>query len=320
MPQRNHLMSQQDKKFQGLGTRPFLGVMLALISALFLGLTPTLAKVAYNEGAGLFTVILVRSGLVPVLTLFCYSIIIKQPLRLHKIPRKAVMIAGLSLSLTAFGLMSAINFISPGLAVTILYAFPIIVLISVAFMNRQLPSLKLILIYLIAFLGLAVAIGAKFDTVSWLGVGLAFCAAIGASMLMFLGHMAGSEVKSHSILFVGSSAVGLLALLMMLLTGNVALPASSLGWGVLILAALCYTCGMVMVIVSTTVLRPDLATLFMNIEPFVSIGAAYLLLGDILTPIQFIGVIAVIFAISVGGIVAHREHLEPEDMTIIEHS
>ena len=294
--------------------------MLALGSSVLLGITPSLAKVGYNEGAGLFFVVLLRSGLGPVITLFLYSIIIKQPLRLHKIPKKALMVSACSMPLVAFGLMGSIQYITPGLAVTILYAFPIIVLISVAFMNWKFPSFKLTLIYLIAFLGLATAIGAKFDTVSWLGVGLAFCAAIGASMLMFLGGMAGSAVKPHSVLFLGSAFVALIALLMMLLTGNVGLPSSSLGWGVLILAALIYTCGMVMVIVSTSVLRPDLATLFMNIEPFVGITTAYLLLGDILSPVQFIGVVAVIFAISVGGIVAHREHLEPDDITVIEHS
>ncbi len=311
---------QRKLTFEGLGTHPILGIILALGSAVLLGVTPSLSKIVYQEGGNVLSVVLVRSGFIPVISLFLYSKIIKQPLQLHKISPKVVLIAGLSMSMTAFGLMSSINYISPNLAVVILYSFPIIVLISVSILNRKLPSFKLASIYFVAFLGLVLAIGAKFDTISWFGVGLAFIAAAGASVIMFVGHIAGREVKSHSILFMGSFFVGVMAVLAILFTGKITFPASTVGWSALILAAICYTFGMLMVIVSTTVFRPDLATLFMNFEPFVGIVTAYLLLGHILTPLQLLGVFAVIIAISVGGVIGHREHMEPEDMTVIEHS
>ena len=297
-------------KLTSLGTQPLFGALVALFAALSIGITPTLFKYAYEDGAGAIFVILLH-GLVPVIFLYLFSILYKKPLALHKIPTRAILLACLSLNLTAFGSVYAITFISPGLMIIILYTFPILVLLTTAFLTKRIPSLLLMLFYISTFMGLALAIGPEFETINMWGVLLAFLAAIGSAMFYFVGHIAGDEVGTHSVVFVGSISLTSISLVLLIATNGYQPPASNIGWGLLLIGAFCYMLGIILIFLSTTYLRPDLASLIMNIEPFVTITTAYFLLGDKLLPIQILGVCVVIASITASGIIAHKETSQP---------
>ncbi len=296
-------------KLIALGSKPLSGILLTLIAALSLGITPALFKYAYDDGAGALFVILLH-GLVPVIFLWLFSIIHKQPLNIRIIPRKAILLACCSLNLTAFGTIYALTFISPGLMIIILYIFPILVLLTIAFLTKKLPSLLLSLFYITTFIGLCLAIGPEFNTINLWGVFLALLAAIGAAMLYFIGYIAGGEVKTHSIIFIGSFALTIISVVLILLTDGYQPPVSISGWTLLLIGIFCYMVGIAFIYLSTTFLRPDLASLIMNIEPFITIATAYFLLGDVLLPVQIIGVCVVIVSISISGVIAHKNHLE----------
>ncbi len=296
-------------KLTSLGTQPLLGALISLSAALSIGITPVLFKYAYEDGAGAIFVILLH-GLVPVIFLYLFAILCKKPLALREIPRKAIILACLSLNLTAFGSVYAITFISPSLMIIILYTFPILVLLTTAFLTKKAPSLLLTVFYISTFLGLALAIGPEFQTINLWGVLLAFLAAIGSAMFYFVGHVAGDKIGTHRLVFIGSVSLTIISLILLIASDGYSPPASHFGWGLLLIGAFCYMLGIILIFLSATYLRPDLASLIMNIEPFVTITTAFLLLGDRLSVIQMLGVCVVIASITLSGIIAHRQHLD----------
>ncbi len=294
-------------KLISLGTQPLLGALISFAAAVFLGISPVFFKYAYDDGAGAIFVILLH-GLVPVIFLYLFSILFQKPFALRKIPKKAVILACVSLNLTAFGAVYAITFISPSLMIIILYTFPILVLLTTAFLTKKLPSLLLSVFYISTFLGLALAIGPEFQTINLWGVLFAFLAAIGSAMFYFVGHVAGEDVGTHSLIFIGSISLTIISLIVLIASDGYSPPASGIGWGILLIGAFCYMLGVILIFVSTTYLRPDLASLIMNVEPFVTITTAFLLLGDKLSAIQILGVCVVIASITVSGIIAHKQN------------
>ena len=303
----------------GLGAHPLLGVFIALFAAISLGLAPTLIKRAYLDGAGLLFAIFCR-GIMPVIVLFLFAIFSKKSFNIKKIPKAALFMISFSISMTALFYMSAILFISPGLAVVLLYIFPIIVLFVVSVQNQKMPSLLTMLAYFLALLGIILVIGPNFQNLDIRGVLLALGAGCTASIMFFVGHVAGPDAKPSALIFFGSSVLTIIALILMLVLDRFQMPQSLVGWEYLSMGTFFYSCGMILVLIAVNYLRADLASLAMNIEPFVGALTVYFVLGDTMSGLQIFGIIIVVFAISWGGILAHREALEPEDMIAFEHS
>ncbi len=302
-----------------LGIHPSLGVLCALGVALSLGISPSLTKKAYTDGASFLFVIFCR-GLFPIFCLFIFTQIIKKPLNIDKIPLKAIIMICLAIPTTAIAYLSSIIFISPNFAVVILYLFPIMALVIVAIQNQKIPTFFTLLAYFCALGSLVLVIGPAFGNIDFRGVILAFIAAIGSTGLLFVGHVAGAKVKAYSLVFIGSVALSVIAGISMLLFDLFIPPQTYIGWQYLSFSIALYMIGYLLIVLSTSYLRPDLASLVMNIEPLVGVITVYFVLGDALSWWQFFGVITLIIAISVGGILAHRESLEPEDLIILEHS
>ena len=315
----NRAKNKGKAKPVGLGAYPLLGVLLAVFAAISLGLAPTLIKRAYLDGAGLLFAIFCR-GIMPVIVLFLFVKLSKKRFNIKKIPKAALFMISFSLSMTALFYMGAIIFISPGLAVVLLYIFPIIVLFVVSIQNQKMPSILTMLAYFLALLGIILVIGPNFQNLDIRGVLLALGAGCTASIMFFVGHVAGPDAKPSALIFFGSSVLTIIALILMLVLDRFQMPQSLVGWQYLSMGTFFYSCGMISVLIAVNYLRADLASLAMNIEPFVGAVTVYFVLGDTMSNLQIFGIIIVVFAISWGGILAHREALEPEDMIAFEHS
>ena len=53
--------------------------------------------------------------------------------------------------------------------------------------------------------------------------------------------------------------------------------------------------------VAISMIGPGKTTLYSNIEPLIAIGAAFLLLGQVLSPLQILGVFVVVGALSLAA-------------------
>ena len=130
------------------------GKIYLLISAFMYGVAPVLAKFAYEGGANEVTLSFLRAFLaVPVLLIPLR--IQKISLKLSKTELKRVIILsafGCSLSITL--LYIAYNFISAGLATTLHFIYPILIIIASAVIYREKISRKKLFSALIVTVGI----------------------------------------------------------------------------------------------------------------------------------------------------------------------
>ena len=108
--------------------------------------------------------------------------------------RRYAMLVGISLAMVGFGYMGSVAFISPGLAVAILYLYPIIVLIADSLKTRQMPPLLTIVGFTIALIGIVSCVGIG-GALNIIGIILAFIASLG--MAGFLLSSAAASRNGH---------------------------------------------------------------------------------------------------------------------------
>ena len=75
--------------------------------------------------------------------------------------------------------MAAVAFITPGLAVAVLYLFPLMVLAFESIGQRRLPSLMTFLSFTIALMGIITCLGLTSVSMDWRGIGFGLDGGIG---------------------------------------------------------------------------------------------------------------------------------------------
>ena len=302
-------MSSTHHHLHSLGKHPVLGAGISLSAAVFLGICPSLFQYAFRDGASTLFILFLH-GLAPTLILLCYALIVKKPLNLRKTPLRAGILSTIAISLSAISIMYALTLIPASLVIILIYIFPILVFITTAILTRKMPSIRLMLIYLLTFFGLVLAVGPSFDNINLWGVLLSLLGAFGCAMMYFVGHASKGMVETHSPLLIGCINLTLIAFVAMILTDDYQMSGSLFGFSLLILGVIFYGLGTICIFLSVDFLRPDLSSLIMNIEPFVTIITAYFLLHDSLSFVQLLGVCVVIGSLTLGGIIAHKEGIE----------
>ncbi len=217
----------------------------------------------------------------------------------------AQALAGTFLNLAYLG---ALSFIPLSLAVIIFFTFPIITMLVTPFVfGGRLSPLKII-IFIIAFLGLTLIIGPKFDSLDPFGIFLAFVGAISAVVQLLLISKLTRELPTvahifsvhaisaiYTIIIVG----GLFALSYLpappTITPEIALAFS----GVVISYIMSY--GLFVYVVRY--LDPTTISLLSNIEPVVTIAIAIILFGETLLLNQQFGVAIVLAALLAGSLI-----------------
>ncbi|MBK6298918.1 MAG: DMT family transporter [Sphingomonadales bacterium] len=107
------------------------------------------------------------------------------------VPRQALpSFIGQSLAtlFVSIGYLASVQFIKVGLAVIIFYFFPVLIMICAPLVEGRNPGLLRILIAVIAFAGLAVAIGPDLESLDIRGILLAAAATCGAALQFFSGR------------------------------------------------------------------------------------------------------------------------------------
>lgn len=266
---------------------PF-GILMAIISASGFGAVTTFARLSYDGGGTPFGYILVRycTGLGVGLLLCMYY---RKSLRIPKDAILPTIAASLGVSALTIGYMSAINYIPVGLAALIFYTFPLIVLAISSFQERQFPRPLKIAAFLIAFVGLTLAIGTSLDVLNWTGIAFAVCASIGCTIIFIATPKAAAKIHVFSLL-IWTQIIGItVTLIIVPFLDDFSLPSTQSGLIGLVIATLLYLIGQTTTFSAVQYAGPSRAAIIYNIEPLVAIGAAMIVLGETLDAIQMIG-------------------------------
>ena len=273
-------------------THPYRqGVIYALVTAVCLGSVTTQAKLFYAEGGNAMTLMLARF-FISTLVFGALISIRQQSLRVSRGNRLGVFLVGGIWSAAMIFYLLSVETISVSLAVLILYAYPLLVLLySIA--RGQLPaSLRLIFLFLLAFLGLYLTLSSTVMTLDARGLMYAALACLGAAFTFIKGAKV-AVLLNPLIMTFWVNLVGLIMILplvypsFVLITSTAGISALSLATAFYVIAILCQFQALARLPAAT-------AAFILNLEPVVSILLAVFILKEQLSTMQWLGVILVI--------------------------
>lgn len=273
-----------------------IGLVLVVSSALGLGLAMAVSRFAYDDGANGLALGTARAFFfVPALFLFCR--LTGRALGVSFNQWCHTLGLGFLMGFGFYGHVGAIEFIPVGLAAILFFTFPPVIAIIQAVLNRKFPGLGQLAALLVSFSGLALMLGVSFEAAAPQGIMLA----LGASLCVAwntvwttrkLSHLDGAVVVFHMGV-VAAAVLGAICLV----TGYAELPATSTGWMGLVLVALLQTISLPLFYLALPKVGALKAAMVVNIQPVVSIVAAFVLFAEVMSPIELVGGSMVIMGI-----------------------
>ena len=288
----------------GWGIFMLLGIALALLAGTSLACITSFASLSYGHGMEPLTLILLR-GLIAAVVMFGVIRVLNEPLFQDRKGIKFSIKLGVALSMVGFGYMSAVAHISPGLAVAILYLFPIIVLLADTLRARTLPPGMTILAFGIALIGIITCVGVG-GPIAPEGIILALIASLGMAAFLIVSADASRHGYSAGIAVWGNLIIVVFAAFILLWRyvfsdAELSPPLDSTGLMATIAASLLYALGIMFSVFAVRYAPASLVALIMNIEPIMTLLAARIVVDEHLTGTQYLGMVAAVVGIMLGS-------------------
>ena len=260
----------------------------ALLGASSFACADVLSKVALNAGADALTISVVRAVL-GVAMLFVWLRLV--PPAGAFAPRAKWISLGLGVLFAGnvFLLFKSFETVEVPIAILTYFVYPLLTGLAAAASGLETISWRGAAAALVAFLGLALMLGAHPTTLATAGIlaalGAALCRV--AVLLATRALLAGADaLRITWYALLSSTGVFILATLA---TANWQPPASTSGWLALVVLSLAVTTGLLGVFASTARIGPFRTALFMNLEPLLTAIGSALFLAEVLTPLQALG-------------------------------
>jgi drug/metabolite transporter (DMT)-like permease len=281
-----------------------LGSLLALGSATFLGLNTSLARLAYEGGSNVGTVVFMRIAV----SVAVVCLLIHMTRRSFSLPRKAlwpIFGVGAAVVFQGSAYLLSVTFIPVGLAVLLFYTYPLMVALATSIVDKQKIVRRRKIAFVVAFTGIGLAIGPSFAVLDWRGIVLALMGGFGVMVIFMFTGQALKYVNFTTIsLYSNLIALPLMAVVMLLMMDGYKVPSTSLGIYGLLGVCLLYALAILMQYAAIHSIGKTMTALLSNIEPLVSISAGALLLGETLSGIQYVGGVVVVTALVVSDLMA----------------
>jgi drug/metabolite transporter (DMT)-like permease len=271
------------------------GAIFVLLSAFGFGIMPALALFAYRSGISPSTMLLCRFVAATLLLLpFRYRTIRQAKLTLADL-LILLFLGGIGYTLTSNFYFLSLRYLPSSMASLLLYTYPIMVAIISSLVDREAPSVKVIVAMLISFAGLIVMLGASTGGAGMNGVLLALGAAALYSVYIVVGNRALRRTSPE----VASFFVCLFAILGVLVfglcQGSISFHFGAQAW--IFIAGLTLLSTIMAINLFFRGLRllgPTRSSILSMTEPVFTVLLAILLFHDRLTPIQWIGGAAIL--------------------------
>jgi drug/metabolite transporter (DMT)-like permease len=283
-----------------------LGLTCALFAATLYAVATLSAALAYDAGSNPGTVIWLRFAF-STLTLGLLAATLRRRLRPARRDWPALFGIALGAFGTTNGYLTSVAFIPISLAVLIFYTFPLLVGIAEPLLERRPIGLRMLACSLLAFVGLALALGPSFESLDWRGILLAAVASASGLIAFLSTRRLSAQADS-----IASSAVTLamcwLAMSLLLpLTSAPALPDGSIGWLGLAAAALLFMIAYLLQLLALRLAPAGPVALIFNAEPALTVVLAWAILSQSLDPVQAVGVVLVVLALVAAALLRRRQ-------------
>jgi drug/metabolite transporter (DMT)-like permease len=289
--------------------RAGLGIACALGAAAMYGLVPNFVRSAYVNGIPPIESTFFRTFLIAT----AFAVLAVAQGERFAVPRPAIpSFVGQCLAtlMVSIGYLASVQFIPVGLAVIIFYFFPVLIMLCAPVVEGRTPGLLRIIVALVAFGGLAIAIGPSFESLDIRGILLATAATLGATLQFFSARSISTYMRPsvfgglvHMIILPPILAVALYAENgeMQFLPGGVA---NATGISFMAALGVLYVIAYMIQMLSLRYAPASTVAPFYNLEPVIATAFAALVLGERMLINQYVGggiVLAALVASSLIG-------------------
>ncbi len=273
-----------------------LGLLLVAMATTAFVSHNLLTKVATNEGLSPPVLIFMRSAMI-VFVLLIWLRATRQQMRFSL--GVAVTLAGLALLnvTNAYTIVFAIGFIPVGLAILLLYLYPVLTpLVSATFGDSKLSTVQMGGA-IVAFGGLALALNIWDLQINVVGVvlGIIGAAALALNIVFSARYM--RRLPRLSVLLYLVTGMLVFSAVYVIVDTGLTWPHDGNTWLIMVGIMVTYTIAMSSFYMAVDVLTPPRAGLIMNVEPVATIFVAGLLLDETLGGWQYLGAALVIAAV-----------------------
>ena len=282
------------------------GYLYVIGCASSFGIITTLAKITYDEGASPPTVVFFRllagSLLMGIMSAWSH----RKNLRSGKSKpessntwrlRILIIVTGISIAVMSLGYLGSVKYIPVSLSVLLFFTFPFWVLLLNYFIDGEVPERLKLIAFVIAFFGLALTLGPTWQVLDWRGIALVLAGALGSAGMIIGGAKSVQLISMSNLVFFSNTVGAVLVGIILLLTDTFSLSQTPLGWAGIASICVLFVLGQLSLFAATRHIGSAQTSIMLNLEPFISIGAAMLLLGERLQLSQSLGVLVVISAL-----------------------
>ena len=265
------------------------GIVLALSAAAIYGAVPNFARLAFLNGVPALETVFYRTSAVA-LVLGLVAVARGESFRLTRISWPSFVFQSLATLMVSACYLASVQFLPVTLSVIIFYLFPVLIVLAAPLAEGCFPGVARLGVALLGFAGLVVAIGPAFESVSALGLILAFLGAVGCMLQFFSGRMLSRHLTPAAFGSMVHLAIWPVMLGLALYFGGNTLrlidgqsllgPQAGLAVGIVCLA---YLGGYFLHMSSVRAAPSSVVAPYFNLEPIISTALAVLVLGEAMT-------------------------------------
>jgi drug/metabolite transporter (DMT)-like permease len=260
----------------------------ALLGASSFAAADVTGKVAFRAGADALTVSMVR-GWIGLALLFAWLRLGGGSLALAPRPKWIALGLGVLFAANVFLVFYAIDKVGVPIAILSYFVYPLLTGLMAAAIGLETVTWRGALAAVVAFLGLALMIGAHPTALAFSGLVAALAGACCRVVMLLVTRATLQGVDARLVTWYSLVGSNIALTLAALATWNWQPPASAGGWAALIVVSAAVTTGLLGVFASTVRIGPFRTALFMNLEPLLATIASALFLDEPVTPLQALG-------------------------------
>ena len=272
------------------------GNAVAFVSAITFATGITLVALIYEDGANVHAVNLSR--------VLAFAAVMALTLGIARIspalpPRAALqcVLVGLLFCGEVYGLLASIRYIPVGLAMLIMYTYPLLVAAAGWLTGTESFTLDRLLAILAAFAGLALALHTPDSELDWRGVAWAVFTAVSFSAVLIVSERTMRGMDRRILMLYLTSTAAVIVGVASLTLVSLEWPRTDQGWTLLAASTGLYVLATTLLFAAVKMIGPLRTAIIDNSAPIWAIVLAALLLGERLNMVQLFGGALVISAV-----------------------
>ena len=272
------------------------GNAVAFASAITFATGITLVALIYEDGANVHAVNLSR--------VLAFAAVMALTLGIARIspalpPRAALqcVLVGLLFCGELYGLLASIRYIPVGLAMLIMYTYPLLVAAAGWLTGTESFTLDRLLAILAAFAGLALALHTPDSELDWRGVAWAVFTAVSFSAVLIVSERTMRGMDRRILMLYLTSTAAVIVGVVSLTLVSLEWPRTDQGWTLLAASTGLYVLATTLLFAAVKMIGPLRTAIIDNSAPVWAIVLAALLLGEHLNMVQLFGGALVISAV-----------------------